>query len=289
MERSRVNFDQISDKSKRSILSWNTMIGTYVQNGCALEALCDFKSMMESYECCPNHVTMVSILSACAEIGDSDLGIWVHNYMRTSGKKHVLSSNVNLATALIDMYSKGGNLDAAREVFAEIVEKDVVSFNSMIVGLAVNGKGDEALRLFSEMQELCLLLPDSGTFLGALSACTHSGLLDKWREIFDEMTRKDSLISPKLEQYSCYIDLLARSGYIEEALGVVSCMPFEAIKFVLGAILAESVLHNRLEIARDVSSMLVGVDPENSICYVMISNSFASDLEWRSVSKLRGL
>ncbi|KAL9156208.1 hypothetical protein ABFS82_09G059200 [Erythranthe guttata] len=164
------------------------MIGTYVQNGCALEALTVFKSMMENYDCCPNHVTMVSILSVCAEIEDLDIGIWVHNYMRTSGKKHVLSSNVNLATTLIDMYSKCGNLDAAREVFAEIVEKDVVSFNAMIVGLAVNGKGDEALRLFSEMQELCLLLPDSGTFLGALSACTHSGLLDKGREIFDEMS-----------------------------------------------------------------------------------------------------
>ncbi|KAL7119068.1 hypothetical protein ACP275_02G040000 [Erythranthe tilingii] len=288
VEQSRVNFDEISDKGKRSILSWNTMIGTYVQNGCALEALTVFKSMMENYDCCPNHVTMVSILSACAEIGDLDLGIWVHNYMRTSGKKHVLSSNVNLATALIDMYSKCGHLDAAREVFAGIVEKDVVSFNAMIIGLAVNGKGDEALRLFSEMQEL-RLLPDSGTFLGVLSACSHSGLLDKGREIFDEMTRKDSLISPKLEHYSCYIDLLARSGYIEEALGVVSCMPFEANKFVWGAILAGSVLHNRLEIARNVSSMLVGVDPENSGGYVMLSNSFASDLEWRSVSKLRGV
>ncbi|KAL8042509.1 hypothetical protein ABFX02_09G056300 [Erythranthe guttata] len=52
------------------------------------------------------------------------------------------------------------------------------------------------------------------TFLGALSACSHSGLLDKGCEIFDEMNRKDSLISPKLEHYSCYIDLLARSGYI---------------------------------------------------------------------------
>ncbi|KAL7139509.1 hypothetical protein ABFS83_09G056900 [Erythranthe nasuta] len=78
VEQSRVNFDQISDKGKRSILSWNTMIGTYVQNGCALEALTVFKSMMENYDCCPNHVTMVSILSACAEIGDLDLGIWVH-------------------------------------------------------------------------------------------------------------------------------------------------------------------------------------------------------------------
>ncbi|EYU40086.1 hypothetical protein MIMGU_mgv11b021435mg, partial [Erythranthe guttata] len=101
VEQSRVNFDQISNKDKRSILSWNTMIGTYVQNGCALEALTVFKSIT-----------------------------WF----------------VFLTTSLC-----------------------------------------------------------------------HSGLLDKGCEIFDEMTRKDSLISPKLEHYSCYIDFLARSVIFHSA------------------------------------------------------------------------
>lgn len=287
VDKSREAFDDISDRSKRSVLSWNTIIGAYVQNGCALEALAVFKLMMEHYDCSPNHVTMVGVLSACAEIGDLDLGMWVHEYMKTRGQKHVISLNVNLATALIDMYSKCGNLDEARKVFAQMNEKDVVSFNAMIMALAINGEGDESLRLFSKMQEL-RLCPNSSTLLGALCACSHSGLLDKGRKIFREMTRKYS-VAPKLEHYSCYVDLLARSGNIEEALGVVNSMLYEPNNFVWGALLSGSVLHNRLELAQSISSMLVRVDPENSAGYVMLSNSFAADYQWRNVLKLRGV
>ncbi|KAL2254589.1 UNVERIFIED_CONTAM: Pentatricopeptide repeat-containing protein, chloroplastic [Sesamum indicum] len=285
VEKSREAFDKISENGKRSVLSWNAIIGAYVQNGCDLEALTLFKSMMENYDCCPNHVTMVSVLSACAEIGDLDLGMWVHRYMRTRGHKGVLSSNVNLATALINMYSKCGSLDEARKVFDQISEKDVVSFNAMIIGLAVNGKGEEALTLFSKMLEL-RLWPDAGTLLGALCACSHSGLLDKGREIFKEM-RGESCVKPKLEHYACYVDLLSRSGFIEEALGVATCMPFKPNNFVWGSLLSGCVLHNRIELAQVISTMLVRVDPENSGGYVMLSNSFAADCQWRDVLKLR--
>ncbi|KAG8368449.1 hypothetical protein BUALT_Bualt15G0046600 [Buddleja alternifolia] len=285
VEKSREEFDKISNNGKKSILSWNAMIGSYVQNGCALEALTLFKSMIKNYECRPNHVTMVSVLSACAEIGDLDLGIWVHEYMGTKGHKGIISSNTNLATSLIDMYCKCGSLDSARKVFEQMKKKDVVSFNAMIIGLAVNGEGEEALRLFFKMQEL-FLHPDSGTLLGALCACSHSGLLNKGREIFNKMTRENS-ISPKLEHYACYVDLLARSGFIEEALNVVNSMPFQPNNFVWGALLAGCVLHNRLELAQSISRMLVRVDPDNSAGYVMLSNSFAAENQWRDVLKLR--
>ncbi|KAL3814289.1 hypothetical protein ACJIZ3_015557 [Penstemon smallii] len=283
--KSRAAFDEISRNGKRSVLSWNVMIGSYVQNGCALEALSVFESMLENYDCPPNHVTMVSILSACAEVGDLDLGMWVHDYMRTRGNRKLLSSNVNLATALIDMYSKCGSLDEAWKVYDHMIKKDVVSLNAMIMGLSVNGKGDEALKLFHKMQELHMS-PDSGTYLGVLYACSHSGFLDKGREIFNNMTKSNS-ITPKLEHYSCYVDLLARSGFIEEALCAVTSMPFEPNNFVWGALLNGCVLHNRLELAQTISTRLITVDPENSAGYVMLSNSFAADHHWPDVSKLR--
>ncbi|KAG6421901.1 hypothetical protein SASPL_118461 [Salvia splendens] len=287
VENSRNSFDEISDDGKKSVLCWNSIVGAYVQNGCALEALDVFKSMMEDYNRRPNHVTMVNVLSACAEVGDLDLGSWVHEYLRSGGQKGVLSSNVNLATALIDMYSKCGDLDGARGVFEQMSKKDVVSFNAMIIGLAVNGKGNEALRLYSEMQELSLH-PDSGTLLGVLCACSHSGLLDKGREIFEGMLRSNSVV-PKLEHYACCVDLLARSGLIDEALGVVASMPFEPNNFVWGALLAGCVLHNRLELVQALSTDLVKVDPMNSAGYIMLSNSFASDCQWRRVMKTRGV
>ncbi|EYU40096.1 hypothetical protein MIMGU_mgv11b020003mg [Erythranthe guttata] len=100
----------------------------------------------------------------------------------------------------------------------------VFCWTCLISGYAKLGSSEDALNLFTTMLDKNLL-PESDTmekfsprtFLGALSACSHSGLLDKGCEIFDEMNRKDSLISPKLEHYSCYIDLLARSVIFHSA------------------------------------------------------------------------
>lgn len=286
VNKSREMFDHISVNGKRSVLSWNAIIGAYVQNGCALEALSLFRLMTEHHKCSPNHVTMVSVLSACAQVGDLDLGILVHEHIKSSQQEGVqVLSNRNLATALIDMYSKCGSLERAMEVFDKMVAKDVISFNAMIMGLAVNGEGENALRLFAKMLELNLQ-PNAGTFLGILCACSHSGLLNKGRQMFKEMNQCFS-IAPKLEHYACYIDLLARMGYIEEALEVVTSMPFEPNNFVWGALLTGCVLHNKLELANHISSMLVQVDPDSSAGYVMLSNAFAIDHHWNNVSGLR--
>ncbi|CAN4105020.1 unnamed protein product [Withania somnifera] len=278
-------FEWISGDGKRSVIPWNVMIGAYVQNGCSLDGLCVFRLMMELNCCCPNHVTMVSVLSACAQVGDLELGLWVHEYMKGSRQKSFLLSNANLATALIDMYSKCGSLERAGEVFEQLVVKDVVSYNAMIMGLAMNGKGTEALKLFSRMLDLNLR-PNAGTFLGLLCACSHSGLIAKGRQIFKEMSQYFR-IAPKLEHYASYIDLLARVGYVEEALQVATSMPFKPNNFVWGALLGGCTLHNRLELAQVISSILVELDPNNSAGYVMLSNTYAIDHHWSAISRLR--
>ncbi|KAF2321001.1 hypothetical protein GH714_032547 [Hevea brasiliensis] len=250
IEKSRERFDDISCNGKISVLPWNSMINAYVQNGFPLEALSLFRLMAENPTCRPNHVTMVSVLSACAQIGDLELGKWVHDCLKSKGRQGVLEFNTFLSTSLIDMYSKCGSLDKAKEVFNQMVSKDVVSFNTMIMGLAINGEGMEAVKLFSTMQEFGLH-PNAGTFLGLLWACSHSGLSDEGRKIFRDMS-SSFVILPKLEHYACYIDLLARNGHLEEAI-----------------------------------KRFLEVDPANSAGYVMLANVFAVDHRWSDVSALR--
>ncbi|GLU09136.1 hypothetical protein SLE2022_260100 [Rubroshorea leprosula] len=286
-ERSRKSFDEIDDFGKRSVLPWNSMMAAYVQNGCPVEALSLFRLMMENPVRKPNHVTMVSVLSACAQIGDLDLGTWVHEYLKSKGRRGILETNTFLATALIDMYSKCGCLEKAEQVFGQMVSKDVISFNAMIMGLATNGKGEEAVSLFSKMQEVGLS-PNAGTFLGLLCACGHSGLSEEGRRIFNNMS-SDFSIPPRLEHYACYIDLLSRVGLVEEALKVIDSMPFEPNNFVWGAILGGCLLHSRTELAVKVYKKLVAVDPENSGGYVMLANAFAVDRRWNEVSVVRWL
>ncbi|KAI5661165.1 hypothetical protein M9H77_20488 [Catharanthus roseus] len=286
VDKSRERFDEISDNGKRSVVPWNAMITAYIQNGCALEGLNLFRLMIKEHGYSnPNHITMVSVLSACAQIGDLELGIWAHEYMKNKGRMDLLKSNRNLATALIDMYSKCGHLDKAIEVFDQLVQRDVVSFNAMIMGLAINGKGKEAFQLFSKMQELGLR-PNANTFLSILCSCSHSGLLEEGRKMFRCMMHQFS-VSPGMEHYACYIDLLARAGCIEEALAVVSEAPFEPNEFIWGALLGGCLLHNRLELSRTIAKMLVKVEPHNSAGYVLWSNALAVDHHWGDVSGLR--
>ncbi|WVY98263.1 hypothetical protein V8G54_030414 [Vigna mungo] len=283
VEKSRERFDRISAIGKRSVVPWNAMISTYVQNGYPVEGLSLFRMMVEEQATTPNHITMVSVLSACAQIGDLSFGSWVHDHLISLGHKDTIASNQILATSLIDMYSKCGNLDKAKEVFEHTVSKDVVLFNAMIMGLAVYGEAEDALKLFYRMPEFGLQ-PNAGTFLGALSACSHSGLLASGRWIFREVSLSPSLT---LEHCACYIDLLARVGCIEEAMKVVISMPFKPNNFVWGALLGGCLLHSRVELAQEVSRRLVEVDPDNSAGYVMLANAFASENQWSDVSELR--
>jgi pentatricopeptide repeat protein len=93
---------------------------------------------------------MVSVISACAKAGALDLGRWVHAYIDRKG----ITVDLELSTALIDMYSKCGLIERARGVFDAMVERDTKAWSAMIVGLAIHGLVEDALRLFSRMLEL---------------------------------------------------------------------------------------------------------------------------------------
>ncbi|CAI0440035.1 unnamed protein product [Linum tenue] len=183
------------------------------------------------------------------------------------------------------MYCKCGSLDNAKEVFRKLTTKDVISFNAMIMGLAVNGEGEDAIHLFEKMQDFALY-PNAGTFLGLLWACSHSGLSNKGRKIFNDMISVFR-VPPRMEHYACYIDILSRDGQLEEAARVAASMPFKPNNFVWGALLGGCLLHSRLDLAQDVYNRLVEVDPNSSACYVMLANALAGDRRWDDVSVLR--
>ncbi|CAN0917992.1 Pentatricopeptide repeat-containing protein ELI1, chloroplastic [Linum grandiflorum] len=76
------------------------------------------------------------------------------------------------------MYSKCGSLEEARQVFERTTYKDVVAWNSMIVGYSMHGFSKDALYLFSEMCRLGYK-PTTITLIGVLNACTHAGLVSQ--------------------------------------------------------------------------------------------------------------
>lgn len=126
---------------------------------------------MEKAGLVPIESTLVCVLSECAQSASLDLGRWIHQYYVVQNR---IQLSLILGNALIDMYAKCGNIDAAKELFNGMPERDLVSWNSMIVGYASHGNATETLYLFEQMK-LLGYKPDDITFVGVLSACSHGG------------------------------------------------------------------------------------------------------------------
>ncbi|KAJ0681420.1 putative tetratricopeptide-like helical domain superfamily [Helianthus annuus] len=273
-------FDEMPE---RNIVSWNAMIAGYSQNNKPKEALEVFYEM-ENAGLVPLESTLVCVLSACAQSGCLDLGQWLYsNYiMRTR-----IHLTVTLGNAFIDMYAKCGNIDAAVELFNKMQDKDLVSWNSMIVGFASHGHAVKALNVFKQMREMGYK-PDEITFVGVLSACSHGGLLAQGRRYFKEIENNYGL-KPTVEHYACMIDLLGRSGLLDEAYGLITEMPMEPDKAVWGAILNACRMHNNLDLGKLATEKLINLDPNDSGIYVLMESLCATRCEWDEVKNVRSM
>ncbi|KQJ91779.1 pentatricopeptide repeat-containing protein At2g22410, mitochondrial [Brachypodium distachyon] len=271
------------DMPRRNAVSWSCMIAAYSQANQPEEAVRLFKAMIEEgVE--PINAGLVSVLSACAQLGCLDLGRWIYDNYVISGKA-VLT--VNLGNAFIDVYAKCGDFDAASKLFAEMAERNVVSWNSMIMAHAVHGQSEEVLRLFEQLKGTCIV-PDEITFLGLLSACSHSGLVSEGRRYFKEMKLIYG-IEPKSEHYACMIDLLGKIGLLEEAFEVAKGMPMETDEAGWGALLNACRMYGNVEIGEFAADKLVQLNPLDSGIYVLMSQIYASKNKWDQVKILRVL
>ncbi|URE02038.1 Pentatricopeptide repeat-containing protein [Musa troglodytarum] len=256
----------------------------YAQNGLSDKAIKLFHTMREA-RVEPDKITIVGVLSACAAVGALELGRSLDAYASGNGLYH----NVFVGTALVDMYAKCGNLGRAMEVFDIMPHKNIVSWNAMISALAFNGQGEEAISLFTRMINVNQgFQPNDITFIGVLSACVHSGLVDEGRRWFDVMQSAYGII-PKIEHFSCMVDLLARAGLLEEAWEFIEKMPQKPDAVVLGALLSACRYQKNMEVGERVMKRILELEPSNSGNYVISSKIFANSKRWEDSARIRGL
>ncbi|KAJ1285921.1 hypothetical protein BS78_03G314100 [Paspalum vaginatum] len=263
----------------KNLAAWSAMIGGYSRVGMVNEALGLFREM-QAVGVDPDEVTMVSVISACAKAGALDLGRWVHAYIDRKG----ITVDLELSTALIDMYAKCGLIERARRVFDAMVERDTKAWSAMIVGLATHGLVEDALGLFSRMLEL-KVRPNNVTFIGVLSACAHSGLVDDGRRYWTTMQNLG--IKPSIENYGCMVDLLCRSGFLDDASSFVIGMPISPNSVIWRTLLVASKNSNKIDIVESASKRLLELEPQNPENYVLLSNLYASNSQWDRVSYMR--
>ncbi|XP_030967844.1 pentatricopeptide repeat-containing protein At2g29760, chloroplastic-like [Quercus lobata] len=266
---------------RKDIAAWNALISAFEQNGKPKEALAVFRELQLSKDAKPDEVTLVCALSASAQLGAMDLGRWIDVYI----KKHGIKLNCHLTTSLIDMYAKCGDLEKALEVFYSVERKDVFVWSATIAGLAMHGHGRAALDLFSKMLE-AKVKPNAVTFTNLLCACSHRGLVNEGQRLFYQMEPVYGVV-PGEKHYACMVDILGRSGLLQEAVKLIEKMPILPTASVWGALLGACRLHGNIELAEQACSHLLELDPRNHGAYVLLSNIYAKTGKWDRVSGLR--
>ncbi|WOL16191.1 hypothetical protein Cni_G24973 [Canna indica] len=136
--------------TSRNVVCWTALIDGFGKHGMIAEMLIFFRRMLVSGDhVLPNSATMVCLLSACAKASNWEAGRWISVFIDVNA----ITLNSVLSTALVDMYSRCGELDKARKVFDDIPDKNVVSWNAMITGYLLRGLAEYAVRLYHSMKE----------------------------------------------------------------------------------------------------------------------------------------
>ncbi|TKY74167.1 Pentatricopeptide repeat-containing protein [Spatholobus suberectus] len=264
----------------RNLEIWNSMIAGYVQNGFGEKALQAFEGMGdEGFE--PDEFTVVSVLSACAQLGRLDVGKQIHHMIEDKG----IAVNPFVLSGLVDMYAKCGDLVHARLVFEGFAERNIFCWNAMISGFAINGKCREVLEFFGRMED-SNIRPDGITFLSVLSACAHGGLASEALEVISKMEAYG--IDMDIKHYGCMVDLLGRDGRLKDAYDLIVRTPVKPNDIVLGALLGACRIHSDMNMAEQVMK-LIGDDSVTAANShnVLLSNIYAASEKWEKAERMR--
>ncbi|KAK3155738.1 hypothetical protein QOZ80_2BG0206920 [Eleusine coracana subsp. coracana] len=288
LDQARALFDGMPHR--RNDVAWSAMLSAYVAAGGLLRALQLFQEMQRS-GVRPNRAAVVGALAACGALGALEQGTWLHAYCLITARCGRIKDNM-VATALVDMYAKCGNLDAATQVFQAMPAKDVFAYTAMISALSDHGRCRDAIRLFQHMKQrpgggggaaAAAVRPNAVTFICVLTACARAGLVHRARHIF-----RTILPNPGIEHYGCLVDVLARAGLLDEALHVVRRMPMRPDSYVMGALLNACTAHGHVHLGRQVMAWMadLGLDNHSGV-HVQLSNMYAGSSNWEHVLSVR--
>ncbi|KAL6962984.1 hypothetical protein U1Q18_037950 [Sarracenia purpurea var. burkii] len=170
-------FDELSRRDIHDLVSWNSIVSAYVQNGNPRTALEMFDRMNldSSFRFCADAVSLVNILPACASVGDCLRGKQVHGYaVRNNHFQDLFVGN-----AILDICEEA--LSLFEKMREGNIELNVVTWSAVIAGYAQRGHGHEALNVFRKMR-LCGSEPNVVTLVSLLSGCASVGALLQGKE-----------------------------------------------------------------------------------------------------------
>ncbi|PON55451.1 DYW domain containing protein [Parasponia andersonii] len=195
--------------TQKSVVSWSAMIAGYIRCKELEKGARLFNEMLEE-SIFPNEITVLSLIIECGFVGALEVGKWLHSYILRNG--FVMS--LALATALVDMYGKCGDLRKARAVFDYMIDKDVMIWSAMISAYAQANCSSQVCDLFARMREKGLK-PNKVTMVSLISLCAKVGALDlgKWLHLYINQQG----LEVDLVLKTALVDMYAKCGDIDGA------------------------------------------------------------------------
>ncbi|WCJ32604.1 Tetratricopeptide repeat (TPR)-like superfamily protein [Euphorbia peplus] len=268
----------------KDVVMYSSVIRICSRSGDDIEALKLFNEM-RAQGIKPNFITLLAVIKACSNLASFEHGIGSHGYIVKCGIDNDM--DLSIGNALISMYSKCGCLADSHQIFKEMHTRDSVSWSTLIAGYGLHGYGEEALCLFHEMQAKGLEV-DGITVLGVLSACNHAGLVKEGQRIFNDI-KKEGKIPLSGEHYACQIDLLGKSGKINDALDTLQTMPMKPSTKIWSSLVSACKTHGYLEIAEMLVQNVIKSEPSNAANHTSLSMVYAESGNWCGVEEVRRL
>lgn len=267
---------------ERNIISWTSMITGYAKNGHEEEAISFFLDVMRS-GIHPDDFTFGAVLHACSILATLGHGKMFHSCAIRYGF-HVYAY---VGNGLVNMYAKCGDIEGSNQAFKDILGKDLVSWNTMLLAFGLHGFAHQALQVHKEIMASGLK-PDKVTFIGLLMTCSHSGLINKGRSFFESMSLIYG-ISPEVDHVACMVNMLARGGYLEEAREVANkYMGIDGVKISsYEALFGACSAHGDLEMGTKFGEKLKILEPRNEMSYVVLSNLYCTSGQWKEAEMVR--
>ncbi|KAL5200795.1 hypothetical protein ABZP36_021998 [Zizania latifolia] len=258
------------------LIVWNSIIAGFAQSGDGVGAIELFMRMKEA-GFLSNQGTLTSVLRACTGMAMLEVGSQVHAHVVKYDEDLILHN------ALLDMYCKCGSLQDADALFSRMRQKDVISWSTMISGLAQNGRSIEALKVFDLMKSEGPK-PNRITMIGVLFACSHAGLVEDGWYYFRSMEKLFG-IQPEREHYNCMVDLLGRAGKLDEAVKFIHEMNFRPDSVIWRTLLGACRMHKKANLAAHAAKEILKLEPDDQGARILLSNTYADLRQWADAEK----
>ncbi|CAF1343104.1 unnamed protein product [Adineta steineri] len=195
-----------------------------------------------------------------------------------------LKLNLRLKTSLINMWSKSGDINRAKEIFQSIHESDTLVYGSMINGYGLNGMSYEAIDIYEQMPEN---MKNEMTHICILNACSHSGLVNQAQVIFNKILIKTTNIITTM------VDCYSRMGLFDEAQEII--MNYEKSNppylIMYMAMLSGARNHRQIDLSKKFYDQMKNLFPNQKsdliAASILLSNTYSSLGEDQQAKQVR--